>query len=291
MQERVRVLEERIHSQEDMLERTTDYMSNIQQKLAASKKLVVEKNEQITDSLRYAKRLQQSLHPDEERLRQHFSGAFIHLKETDLIGGDLAYSRLTDEGYYIAAIDCTGHGIPGAMLSMMAYSYLDEIILHLNFSNPDDILSKLNEMMYHSLRSKSEDIKDGLDIALCRICKDKKELCFAGARRPLVYIPNDKIEVFDATRVSIGETPDASFEQHQIDLAQGQKIYLFSDGMTDQFGGPKNKKFGKKRLLNLLGAIKDLHMTKQYEIITNTLASWQGSHEQTDDQVMIGIKI
>jgi serine phosphatase RsbU (regulator of sigma subunit) len=219
------------------------------------------------------------------------SDHFIHLKETELIGGDLAYARCTKDASFIAAIDCTGHGIPGAMLSMMAYSYLDEIILQLKVEEPASILNSLNKMMYCALRSKNEDIKDGLDISLLRVDHSKSKVSISSARRPVIHIPNGKMHIYAGTKASIAESDKSSFEQIDLEVKAGHKFYLFSDGITDQFGGPKDKKFGRKRLTHLLAAIKDLHMPKQYEIINNTLESWQGTGEQTDDQVMIGIKV
>lgn len=289
--QKVRVLSEQISAQEDMLKRTTDYMSSIQANLRNSKEEIEEKNKEINDSLRYAQRLQLSLKPDYTELLDDFTGFFFHLNQCQLIGGDLIYARRTKDGTYVAAIDCTGHGIPGAMLTMMAFSYLDEIILHQHFREPNEILSVLNRMVVKSLHSRQYDLKDGMDMALCRICPQHKELSFAGAKRPLWIIPNGHLEIYRGDRISIGENDKESFTNQRINLKPGDKLYMFSDGITDQFGGPSGKKFGRKRLKKLIEAIKDLNMQKQHEIISNTLESWRGEQIQNDDHLILGIKI
>lgn len=291
LKEQVAVLNEQINAQEDMLKRTTQYLVSIQDKLASSKASLEHKNMEITESLRYAQRLQKALRPDVDSLTAYFTGGFVHLAQAQVIGGDLAYVRKTDDGFYVAAVDCTGHGIPGAMISMMAYGYLDEVILHRNVKETSDILSALNQLMYTALRDKGDDVKDGMDVALVRVCCNRKKLSFSGARRPLLFFSNGRPQVYGGSKHSIGESVNPQFDTQELDVKRGDKFYVFSDGLTDQFGGERDKKFGSKRIYHLMAEIKDLNMKKQAEILSDTLCSWQGDSEQTDDQVMIGVKI
>jgi len=285
------VLKERINSQQDMLERTTGFMSQIQSSLEQSKQKVEEKNKEIYDSMRYAERLQQAILPSCDEVNKAFSDSFIYLRQCEIIGGDLAYFTESEDAYFIAAIDCTGHGISGAMISMMAHSLLDEIILQYAIQDPGEILGELNKMLYSALNGGSGDVKDGLDISLCRISKKTKKVSYAGARRPLLHIGIGHSELIRATRASIAESPDTAFETIEIEVEGKNKFYMFSDGIPDQFGGPKGKKFGTKRLVSLIGELKMLNMKKQSEIITNTITSWQANEPQIDDNLIIGFCI
>lgn len=271
------VLKERINSQQDMLERTTGFMSQIQSSLELSKQKVEEKNKEIYDSMRYAERLQQAIMPSCYEVNKTFNDSFIYLKQCEIIGGDLAYFTEAEDFYFIAAIDCTGHGIPGAMISMMAHSLLDEIILQHAIQDPGAILGELNKMLFSALNGGAGEVKDGLDISLCRISKKSKKVSYAGARRPLLHIGIGHSELIKANRASIAENPDSTFETIEIEVEGKNKFYMFIDGIPDQFGGPKSKKFGTKRLVTLIEEIKMLNMKKQSEIITNTITSWQAN--------------
>ncbi len=291
MRKELTVLKERINSQQDMLERTTGFMSQIQSSLEQSKQKVEEKNKETLDSMRYAERLQQAILPSCDEVNKAFIDSFIYLRQCEIIGGDLAYFIEAEDSYFIAAIDCTGHGIPGAMISMMAHSLLDEIIMqHLVF-DPGHILTELNRMLFSALNGGKKEIKDGLDISLCRVHKDTKKVSFSGARRPLLHLSIGASELIKATRASIAENPDSTFETIDIEGEGKNKFYMFSDGIPDQFGGPKGKKFGTKRLVSLISEIKMLNMKKQSEIITNTITSWQANEPQIDDNLIIGFCI
>lgn len=291
LEKKIEVLKEHISSQEDMLNRTTSFMSKIQTKLEESKAALQEKNNEIFDSLRYAERLQTALKPSCSTFQRAFRDSFLYLKQRDIIGGDFSYLAQTETHWYVAAADCTGHGIPGAMLSMMAHSMLNEIILQMKISHVGQILTHLNQMLRNTLHTNENRIKDGLDIGLCKIDKSKTTLHYAGARRPLFHVPNGSLNIIKGSRVSVGEKPGAYFEVNEIALNGKDKIYLFSDGIVDQFGGPNNKKFGSKQLRSLIQNVKDLNMRKQAEIIINTHELWRKQTDQTDDILMLGICI
>lgn len=287
----VKVLEERIAAQEVMLEMTTAHMTDIQADLAASKAKTERVNSELFSSLRYAQRLQTALGVRPKEICQAFSAGFSVLRQRDLIGGDLAYIRKTASATYVAAIDCTGHGVPGAMLSMLAYSYLNEVVLNNADATPADVLTALNGKVLCTLNDSHKPIADGMDLVLCKFSADRKHMEWAAARRPLVCFCNGKLQILKGTRQSIGETADTNFTNHSLPLLKDDKFYLFTDGITDQFGGPTNKKFGKKRLTDLLQRTVSLTMQKQREIVEATLDAWQGKCAATDDRLIIGLKV
>lgn len=289
---RIAILEERIAAQDLMMAQTTSYMNSIQQKLEKSKKELERKNKEIIDSLIYAKRLQQSSLPSPELWEECFTDSFCHLSQSQIIGGDFCFLVKYNEYIIVGVFDCTGHGIPGAMLSMMGTSLLNEIITIKKVRSAGHILKELNQLFKEQFRNRSLGVNDGMDGAVCVIDK-KGRLNYAGAKRPLWLLPKSSnfIQVYKPDPVSIGERSlKAAFKETYINLKKGDRFYLFSDGVTDQFGGDKNKKFSRKRLQKLIEDIGDLKMTTQYQILAKNLKSWQGELDQTDDQLMIGIK-
>lgn len=268
------------------------------EQLAHSKQLIENKNKNIVSSIQYAKRIQDAMLPPIDRVKKQLPNFNVFFKPRDIVSGDFYWFAETDDKIYIAAADCTGHGVPGAFLSLLGNSKLNEIIASGTFSSPCQILCELDKKIKKSLNQESVDAnqktQDGMDIALCSISKDKKVLEFAGAYRPLVYIRNNKIGEIKANKFPIGGTQVVTggkdFTKHQINIEAGDTFYLFSDGFPDQFGGEKGKKYMLKNFKQLLLKISDESWEEFSDLFMEEYEHWVGERKQLDDILVIGIK-
>jgi serine phosphatase RsbU (regulator of sigma subunit) len=257
------------------------------------KKIIAEKNKEVLDSINYAQRIQQSMLPDINVISRELPDSFILFKPKDIVSGDFYFFSKTNSKIYIAAADCTGHGVPGGFMSMLCSEKLNDAIA----SNPDvgEALHRVNKGVKATLgQSKNEDsAKDGMDIALCTI--EDKQVSFAGANRPLWIIRKgeNEIEEIKPTKVSIGGfTEDVqTFESHKVQLNEGDTFYIFSDGYADQFGGEKGKKLTIKKFKEKLLSICTLPMRKQLQELDSYIESWKERNEQVDDILVIGIRV
>lgn len=287
--------------------------------IEAQKALVDEKNKQITDSINYAKLIQEAILPVSGEIKQFLPGLFIFFQPKDVVSGDFYWYRKieTQQGnhhHLLAAADCTGHGVPGALMSMIGYSLLNEIVNEKKETQPGSILTLLNKEIRKALPQETTEIKDGMDIALISLEFSVSELqpnnnygqetpnCklqYAGANRPLWIVRkkesenNSELIEIKPTRNSIGRFTEAHkvFEQHTITLNPGDTVYIFSDGFADQFGGEKGEKFMIKRLKELLLSIQHETMNRQQKIVYTTIEEWRGSSSQVDDMLVIGLRV
>lgn len=253
------------------------------------------KNQEINDSIRYAKRIQTATLPRSMLDNTIISEHFILFKPRDIVSGDFYWYHDFDNFLVIAAVDCTGHGVPGAFMSMIGITFLNEIVIEKKVFDAGNILDKMRKSVIHAL-GQDEAIKgtsDGMDMALCVIEKDSKKLQFAGAFNPMICIRNGELIEFKADRMPVGIHGKMKdhFTTRNAQLEKGDTIYLFSDGYADQFGGTTNRKFLNKNFRNLLIEINDFPMKDQKEILSETLKSWQGDIPQVDDILVIGLKI
>ncbi|MCK4663760.1 MAG: DUF4154 domain-containing protein [Bacteroidales bacterium] len=252
--------------------------------------------QEILDSINYASRIQAAVLPPEEFLTKILPENFFILnKPRDVVSGDYYWMALKDDKIVIAVADCTGHGVPGAFMSMLGISFMNEIIKKDDVINADEILNLLRDNVIKSLHQTGEsgESKDGMDIALCVLDLDKNILQYSGAYNPLYLIRNKELLQFKADKMPIGihihkERP---FTNHVIDIQKDDSIYIFSDGYVDQFGGEKNSKFKIKPFKQLLIDIQDKTMNEQKEILNKTIEKWKGSYDQIDDILVMGIKI
>ncbi len=250
----------------------------------------------ISSSINYAKTIQDAMLSDPKALSDCFPESFILFKPKDIISGDFYWLREEENIFYVAVADCTGHGVPGALLSMIGIEKLNNIVL-VN-KKPADMLTQLSERITSAL-SQSAHLaysNDGMDIALCSIEKEKRVLNFAGAYRPLWIVRKDQeeIEVIKGTRKAIGGIVPAhfrKFENHKIILKQGDTIYLFSDGYSDLFGGESDKKLTIRRFRQLIISIQNKTMSQQVNHLSNFIDEWRGNTNQTDDILVIGIRV
>ncbi|HXC05632.1 MAG TPA: SpoIIE family protein phosphatase, partial [Bacteroidia bacterium] len=259
------------------------------------KALVDEKNKDITDSINYARRIQQAKLPERQTVLAALPQSFILFKPKDIVSGDFYFFHKNKGHIILAAADCTGHGVPGAFMSLIGSDKLEEAVLQT--SNTSEILSRLNAGIKKALRQSDKDqsTRDGMDIALCSINNASGMISFAGANRPIWIIRKDKTELEEikGTKYAIGGFTDDSqaFDSHPIQLAAGDTFYLFTDGYADTFGGPKGKKVTTRLLKDTLLAIRHLSMPEQEKHLDKFIEQWKGNTEQVDDILVIGIRV
>lgn len=253
-----------------------------------------EKNQEITSSINYARRIQKAILPPAKIVKEYFRESFIIYQPKDIVAGDFYWMEQRKNTTLFAAADCTGHGVPGAMVSVICNNGLNRSVREYNLIDPGEILNRTREIVIQEFEKSEEEVKDGMDIALCSLenKNDEWELKYAGANNPLWVIrKNDLIEI-KANKQPIGKFDNPlPYTTHKMKLEKDDSIYIFSDGFVDQFGGPKGKKFKARAFKELLLQISDKPSAKQKEIIEDRFIEWKGSLEQIDDICIIGIKI
>lgn len=270
-----RILEERV------LERTHE--------IARQKTIVEEKNKDITDSINYAKNIQEALLPARKEINRIFPDCFVFYRPRDIVSGDYYWIAHKGERTYFAVADCTGHGVPGAFMSLLGIAFLDEIMAGHPDIAPNELLNLLRENVIESFRNSGG--KDGMDIALIMVEWNARKLYFSGANNPLYFVRNNVLKELKSQKMPIGYYPEpVPFTQHEIDLSPGDTVYLFSDGIADQFGGPDGKKFKYKTLRELLTSVGYMPMVQQKDNIEKSWMDWKGEYEQVDDIILIGIR-
>lgn len=307
-------------------------------RITQKQKVIIEKQKQkIIDSITYAQLIQQSILPEEEEIKRILPDSFIYFQPKDIVSGDFYWfskvveSRKPEAGsnktstnsglrtsdfqlktnsglptsdfelLIIAAVDCTGHGVPGAFMSMIGNTLLNQIVNEKQITVPSEILQMLNTGVSESLHQKNDNglSKDGMDIALCSIDFKNNQLQYSGAHNPLIYIVDNEINVIKASKNGIGGAIHhkskvqeiKEYANHTIAIKKGMTIYLFTDGYEDQFGGPDRKKFGTKQFQELLMNNQHLDMQQQKELLQQTHKNWKGSNQQIDDILVIGIRL
>jgi len=270
-------------------------------KITRKQKQVIEhQNNEIVDSITYAKRIQEAILPTNDYIQKHLPNSFFLYKPKDIVAGDFYWVTKIDNHVFFAAADCTGHGVPGAMVSVVCHNALDRVLREFKLTNPADILDKTRELVSAQLNKSNKhtanikNIRDGMDIALCSLNKTTNELEYAGAYNPLWVLRKGttEIEEIKATRQPIGrvETPKP-FKSHTVQLHEGDTIYIFSDGYADQFGGEKGKKMMYRKFKTLLLDVVNKDIKTQKELINSYFEQWKGNMEQIDDVCIIGVRV
>jgi tetratricopeptide (TPR) repeat protein len=258
------------------------------------KKIVEEKNKDIIDSINYAKRIQNALFREEEHVSAHLPEHFILFKPKDIVSGDFYWGLEKQNQFYIAAVDCTGHGVPGAFMSMLGVAFLNEITAKSQLLSPAEILEQLRDKIVKELRQsgKQQETRDGMDISLMRLNLETKELQWAGANNSIYIIKNKELSEIKPNKQPIGYHSEMQpFTNHRMQLESGVVFYLFTDGYADQFGGEKGKKFKYSKLKELLISMADKPMFEQKKILNTNFESWKGTLDQVDDVCVIGIRV
>jgi len=308
-----RLLDERtekelIKNQRDEIEAQRNLATLQRDQIASQKKA-------ITESITYASRIQKAIMVPEEYISELLPEYFVLNKPKDIVSGDFLWLTRENNEIILAVADCTGHGVPGAFMSILGISFVREIVSERKNISPNEILNELRKMVISALHQtvESGEAMDGMDIAVCSINLENKELQFAGANNPLYLIRDGELTIIEADKMPVGIffKEETGFSNHEVKLEENDSIYLFSDGYADQFGGPDGKKFMLKRFQQLLCDIHDKPMKQQKEILDKTIEAWKtgttveyapGSHftwqadkernsyDQIDDILVFGLR-
>ena len=257
---------------------------------------IKDKNKKITESINYAKRIQNAILPNQELLNNIFGDAFMFYKPKDVVSGDFPWLFEKEDIVYIAVVDCTGHGVPGALLSFIGYFLLQNIVDHNRELTASQVCDELHYGVRKTLKQDQDgaNARDGMDIALCKYNKKTHVLEYAGAHRPLYLLRNGELEIFKGDRKAIGGIPhkkklEKEFTNYTIDTQKGDQIFFFSDGFPDQVGEQTKKKYQAKRMRELILENTNIKMTEYAHQFSNDFYTFKGNHKQIDDVLLIGI--
>lgn len=285
--QRERVLEMKV------VERTEEVVRQKEEVERQSRK-VVELYKNVTDSIRYAKRLQDSILPPDKRIRELLPESFVFYRPKDIVSGDFYWVDRIDDRVAFAAVDCTGHGVPGAFMSLIGHNGLNQAVREQGRSRPSEVLKVLNKIAFDALHKDREEmmVRDGMDMALCNYDPQRMVLEYAGANSPLYLVRGEEVLRFTPDKRPIGsfDLEGHAFTDHRIKLEQGDMVYIFSDGYADQFGGPRGKKFLYKRFRDLLLEVSRFPIEQQRSMLDEAFKGWRGAHEQVDDILVIGMR-
>lgn len=271
-----------------------------QNKIISEQKLEVEqqrtelqlKNKEVTDSITYAKRIQRAILPPIKLISECFADGFIFYQPKDIVAGDFYWIEKKENWVLFAAADCTGHGVPGAMVSVVCNNALNRALREFDLIEPGELLDKTRELVIAQFEKSEEDVKDGMDISLCAVNTKTQELKWAGANNPLWLLKNNELLEIKADKQPIGKYINTSpFTTHTFQLHKNDSIYIFSDGYADQFGGAEEKKFKYKQLKELFLANAQLPMIEQRNVLESTMSKWMGNVEQIDDILVVGVRL
>lgn len=263
----------------------------------AAEQEIQNKNKKITESINYAQRIQHAILPDNQLISKVFPSSFMFYKPRDVVSGDFPWYTTIGDDHFIAVVDCTGHGVPGALLSLIGYFILNDIVKSRKISEPGKILDLLDEGVTKTLKQDEADsvTKDGMDISLCKVNFKTKTLEYAGAHRPLYFFNGNEIEEFKGNKFPIGGgiyKNQTNFTNYTVQFKKGDSFYFFSDGFPDQFGGPENKKFGPAKIRSIVSENKKTkNMKEMHQIFSSQFEDWMGNHKQMDDVLLIGIEV
>lgn len=256
------------------------------------KELVDEKNKEITDSITYAKRLQEAILPPQEFVNKHLPRNFILYKPKDIVAGDFYWAESVNNLFFIAAADSTGHGVPGAMVSVVCSNALNRALKEFKITETGKILDKTRDLVLETFEKSASEVKDGMDISLLCVDHQNKKVFWSGANNPLWYIQDNELKEVKADKQPIGKTDNPTpFTTHPIEYRENTTFYLFTDGLADQFGGPKGKKFKYKQFSDLLEEHNSKNLGEISQIIDQKFEEWRGPLEQVDDVCVIGVRL
>jgi serine phosphatase RsbU (regulator of sigma subunit) len=289
-----RLIAEKSILEEKVIERTSEIRRQ-KSEIESQRDMIEMKNINITSSISYASQIQQALLPPAEMLENLLPDSFLFTRPRDIVSGDFYWLAEKDGKVIFTVADCTGHGVPGAFMSLLGITLLNEIVKVHGIIKPDEILKSLYEKVNQSvLQNRTENItKDGMDIAVCALDKYKRNLQFSGGMHDLVHIRDGNLSVLRADRSCISpiDTSQGIFSVKELDYKEADMIFLFSDGYQDQFGGEKNKKFLRSRFYSTLTQISTFPVSDQKEILETTLKWWMNGEPQTDDITVLGIRL
>jgi serine phosphatase RsbU (regulator of sigma subunit) len=295
-QKDLRFKSDQISEQNEELKMQKEEILSQRDAMQSQKEFIEKQNRDIIGSIRYAQRIQSAMLPTNAFIKKLLPKSFVLFIPRDIVSGDFYWAAEVNDKKIIAAIDCTGHGVPGAFMSLVGDTNMNQIVLQEEETDPAEILNKLHEGVCGYLKQSETENQDGMDAAVVVIDKKNKSIQFAGAKNPLVII-NDKqeIEIIKGSKMSIGgkrkSNIEESFTGHTLDYNTQNTYYIFSDGYQDQFGGPNDKKFMIRSFRKLLQEVSDKEMNDQYHVLNKRFEEWKHGYSQTDDVLLIGFKV
>ncbi len=261
-------------------------------------RLLAMQNAQIMDSINYAKRIQDAILPSEALIKSYFPDSFIYFRPRDIVSGDFYWFSVQDDKLFVATVDCTGHGVPGAFMSLIGNSLLNHIVNEKKIYKPSDILKELNTGVHLALsqsKSENDEREDGMDLSICRFDKHSGEVQIACANHTALFLRKEEIQEIEGDAISIGDSfsknESIEFTNHILPFEENSIMYLFSDGYPDQIGGPKNKKFLVDNFKRFLMEHKNEAMGMQFDRLNDAFKEWKGINKQTDDVLVLGIRL
>ncbi len=273
-------------------------LQSFNEEVTRQKDIIEEKNSEITDSITYASRIQQGVIPDDQEMTKLFPGHFVFFKPRDIVSGDFYWANRVGNTAksVIAVADCTGHGVPGAFMSLVGNTLLNQTLNQPSVTTPAQALDYINQQLPKTIKSKSSTgtIKDGMEITMCEFDPETLTMNFAGANSNIYLVRDGAIRIYKGDKQPIGESLSGTIQgytNHTIALQKNDCIYMITDGFADQFGGEKGKKFKYKPLEDLFCAVSDKNPQEQKDLISSTFNNWKLNHEQVDDVLVIGIKV
>ncbi|AFM03325.1 serine phosphatase RsbU, regulator of sigma subunit [Bernardetia litoralis DSM 6794] len=288
---------EELEAIQNKLNSVNNEMTYSMMDLENKNRVIEEKNLHITASINYAKRIQEAMLPKINRIEASLPNSFVFFKPKDIVSGDFYYYHEIDNKIIIAAIDCTGHGVPGAFMSLIGNELLNSI-LDKNIYTPADILTNLNQKIDKALNQtelSSRSTSDGMDAAICLIDFEANKLEYAGAKNPLVYVQNNEMNIIKADRASVGgnltKKQKKQFTNHSISFDVPTSFYIYSDGFQDQFGGEEGRKFNIDKFRDALLNISTYPFSQQQEVLETIFENWRGNNKQIDDVLVIGFEL
>lgn len=302
VEERVRQAYDKIQTQKQILEQSTEVLDQKNQQLSERTTMLQDLSDQLakqnkstTDSIKYASRIQTAIFEPADRFAGALGEAFVFFSPRDLVSGDFYWAHQEGAKWVVVVADCTGHGVPGAFMSIIGNTLLNRIVQVQKQTSPSAILSAMHDGVVDALHSESSQSRDGMDVVVCTIDTDQDTLMYGGAMNPLYYVDRNKeMQKLKGTKLPIGgqrseKQEDVSFEEHLIPLHEVKQLYLCTDGFQDQFGGPEERKYMRGRMAKLFHSISDLSQNQQLDVISREFFAWRGEHKQTDDVLVLGL--
>lgn len=296
IQKDLRFKSDQVTEQNEELKMQKEEILSQRDAMQSQKEFIEKQNRDIIGSIRYAKRIQNAMLPTLQEFQKVLPNSFVLFIPRDIVSGDFYWTAQLGEKKIIAAVDCTGHGVPGAFMSLIGDTNLNQIVLQEGITDPSQILSKLHSGVITSLKQAENDNQDGMDAAIIVIDEIQKTIQFAGAKNPLIRVGSkEEIEIFKGDKFSIGGKGDFElnplFTTHSITYDVNSNYYIFSDGYADQFGGPQDKKFMVSKLKKLFQEMYHRSIKDQHFILHNAFDVWKGDAPQTDDVLIVGFKL
>lgn len=297
LEEKVRVRTAEVVAQKEEIEAQRDALREQRNLLASTNESLNKAYTEIEDSIHYASRIQNAILPPDEYLKKIIPNAFFFYKPRDIVSGDFYWAAHKDQKVIISAVDCTGHGVPGAFMSIVGNNQLNYALNVQNATQPSEIMKILDLGVAETLRqtkNQNEAIQDGMDMAMVTIDKKEKLIQFSGAFNPMILVRNGELTKYKGDRMPIGghiQDTEKNFTNHEFNYLKGDMVYIFSDGYPDQFGGPKGGKYMSGRFIKFLHEISDKPVAEQYKLLDKELAEWKGEEFQVDDILVIGIRL